>query len=457
MPNLYITNSTTTTTVGLTTERKTTPSLVATCGNTTYYGGLTTCAAWATSPNKIVVTSGSTTYYTMAPAKGTKFVNFVVPTQCSQVAGTILTKCCAGYLANYDKAAETITPVDQDGHSYYGCNKTTPPTGNCFKLLSYVTSDTTKNCYDFVYPTLDHTHDTSIVFDDNTGICNVRFCSRHKGVKIYCNYNTAPDYIYAFYNCTTGIANSGWDYLYVNGSDQCQSTTHICATFYKTTTANGTWNTSGVTNGNGGSGTTSYTRFSSFAVGPCNAALLRIQGNSGAYMTHYQYIGENTLSAVAKGCDIGFGLPIFEVNMACYDHDIDKLPTGTILMTNCPVSCFDTNCWETASYLSNRCCLNVFTNRARCREFVAPIYRFCVSSPIYTGGYVSYSSFGTFANYGMWPWSCSGSVGNCSYTPIISTWHPQYSHNNSGVSRNYYIRSICLPMVKGGSCYIVHK
>lgn len=455
MPNLYITNSTTTTTVGLTNERKTTPSLVVTCGNTTYYGGLTSCAAWATSPNKIVVTSGSTTYYTMAPAKGTKFVNFVVPTQCSQVAGTILTKCCAGYLGTYDKAAETISFSAAGGYSYYGCGNTTPSSGNCFKLLSYNSPDTTISHHDFIYPPLSHTHGTSIVFDDNTGICNAKFCSRHKGVKIYCNYNTAPDYIYAFYNCTTGIANSGWDYLYVNGTDQCQSTTHICATLYKTTTANGAWNTSGVESSN--SDTATYTTFSSYASGPHNAALLCTEDGTGTTMTHNQYINSSTLSAVAKGCDAGFGLPIFEVNMACYDHDIDKLPTGTILMTNCPISCFDTNCWETPSYLSNLCCPNIFVNRSRCLIQPSPYMKFCVASPSYEGAYVSYSSWGTFANYGMWPWACSGSVGNCTYKPIMSTWHPHYSYGNSGVSISYNVRSMCLPMVKGGSCYIVHK
>jgi len=457
MPNLYITNSSTTTTVGLTCCRKTTPSLVVTCGSTTYYGGLTTCAAWATSPNKIVVTSGSTTYYTMAPAKGTKFVNFVVPTQCSQVSGTILTKCCAGYLANCDKAAGTLTLGARGTYSSYGCSVTTPSSTNCYKLLSYVTSDTTVSCSDFIFPSLGHTHSTSIVFDDNTCICNVRFCSRHKGVKIYCNYNTAPDYIYAFCNNTTGIANSGWDYLYVNGSDQCQSTTHVCATFYKASSGTGVWNTSSVTSSNGSSGEASYTTFSSFAVGPCNAALFCIRETYGGTNTHWQYISNSTLSAVAKGCSVGFGLPILEINMACYDHDIDKLPAGTILMTNCPLACFDTDCWETPSYLSNLCCTNIFTNRSRCITQTSPYMNFCVAAPNYYSAYNSYTSSGTFANYGMWPYSCSGSVGNCSYTPIMSTWHYHSSYSGSGVYASYVVPSMCLPMVKGGSCYIVHK
>lgn len=457
MPNLYITNSTTTTTVGLTNQRKTTPSLVVTCGNTTYYGGLTTCAAWATSPNKMVVTSGSTTYYTMAPAKGTKFVNFVVPTQCSQVSGTILTKCCAGYLGTCDKAASNIVMCYCGSSASYGYGNTTTSLNNCYKLLSYVTSDTTQNCYDFVYPALNHTHSTSIVFDDNTWICDVKFCSRHKGVKIYCNYNTAPNYIYAFCNSTTGIANSGWDYLYVNGTDQCQSTTHICAYLYKTSSAStGVWNTSGVTSTSANNNT--HITYSHYASGPNSAALYRTPNSTYGTlsMTHTQYITEDRLVVVYKGCEPGFALPIFEVNMACYDHDIDKLPAGTILMTNCPLSCFDTNCWETPSYLSNLCCPNIFTNKKRGTIKPIPYVDFCVS-PSYTGAYNSYDSAGTFSNFGMWPWSCSGSVGNCTYKPIMSTWHNHSSCSNSGVMLSFAFPSGCLPMVKGGSCYIVHK
>ena len=455
MPNLYITNNSTSTTVGLTASRKTTPSLVVTCGNTTYYGGLTTCADWATSPNKIVVTSGSTTYYTMAPAKGTKFVNFVVPTQCSQVSGTILTKCCSGYLGRKDRAAGTLTACCKVGYGSYGNNNTSASTSNCYKILSYDSPDTTISHQSFVYPSLGHTHTTGLVFDDNTCLYSIRFCSRHKGVKIYCNYNTAPDYIYAFYNCTTGIANSGWEYLYVNGSDQCQTTTHICAIACRTAEGkNGGWNTNGVTSSNYGYGEISCVHFSSYATGPNLAALLNSSGVVNPYITHYQFINASTATVVAKDCCIGDALPIFEINMACYDHDIDKLPTCTILLTNCPLSCFNTDCWATPTYMGQATDVP-YVNRKRTNIIEKSRSVFCLASPVYYGANANYN--GTFSNYGMWPWTCSGSVGNCTYKPIMSVWHNHTSNSNSGVYGCFEFLGTCLPLVNGGSCFIVHR
>ena len=175
MPNLYITNNNTKTTVGLTPEKKTTPSLVATCGNTTYYGSLTTCADWATKPNKIVVTSGSTTYYTTGPSRGIQYVNFLVPYECPTVEGTVMAQCCKGYMgyATQNDAAtkyccEKI--ANRGTYDYGSTGAVSPKWGNenvCGKALLYTTNDTTVSCKYIQGPSFGHTHDIGVIFDDN--------------------------------------------------------------------------------------------------------------------------------------------------------------------------------------------------------------------------------------------------------------------------------------------------
>ena len=144
MPNLYITKNNTKTVMGLTPERKTTPSLVVTCGTTTYYGSLTTDIKQATEPNKLVVTSGSTTYYTMAPAIGTKDVNFITPRECSAIEGTVMAKCCAGIAGYKDRLRSTIEGVTRTSYGSIGQCCLGNVTASCKKsLLMYNSPDTT--------------------------------------------------------------------------------------------------------------------------------------------------------------------------------------------------------------------------------------------------------------------------------------------------------------------------
>lgn len=48
---------------------------------------------------------------------------------------------------------------------------------------------------------------------------------------------------------------------------------------------------------------------------------------------------------------------------------------------------------------------------------------FCYSPQSYNGDYARYDNDIEFKAMGMFPSTCSGSVGNCTYYPILTTWH----------------------------------
>lgn len=428
MPNLYITNSTTTTTVGLTNERKTTPSLVVTCGNTTYYGGLTTCADWATSPNKIVVTSGATTYYTMAPAKGTKFVNFITPRECPITEGATLAVCCEGHIGTQDTRRVGWDEFNKTAHGAIGNSTLTAATAGLVTALLENKDDTTitKTC--LWAPSRSHTHDTSIVFDDYFTYNSVGCCAipktNHKGVCVYNNYQTAPDCIYVGCMCSSTKGNVPYEYLYANGTNDNRSRSVVC--MIACCTSGGTWPAGNV------SINSLYEYdgypFNAIANGPIISAVgcghMKIWSADDPALEHSHYIIPETNLTLEACYDYGIGMPWFSINMKCYDNDIDKLPRGTILFTNCPASCFDSRCW----HVDGQSYFYPYRNSGwRCDKFLGQCNAmFCYTPVSYVGAYAKYNNDIEFKNMGMFPATCSGSVGNCTYYPILTTWH---THN----------------------------
>lgn len=438
MPNLYITNNNTKTVMGLTPEKKTTPSLVVTCGTTTYYGSLTTDIKQATEPNKIVVTSGSTTYYTMAPAVGTKYVNFITPTECKAIEGTVMAKCCSG-IAGYK---------DCPGREYYN-NVTKFSNGSigpstlqnvrsvdCVKALMYNSPDTTiSHCY-LYYPPINHTHNTSIVFDDGIEYGCLSVNTRHKGVCVRKNYQSAPDFIYV--GCGSSSVTRGnlnYDFLYINGRDNNIPRSMICMPF-TCYNAGGTWYSGNVSE----AGSTSL-EFSDIATGPINTAVGLDWSNSFSVThTHFADIPFNSSNwDYLVGCYCaGWGMPWFGVNMKCYDNDIDKLPQGSILFTDCDISCFDSRCWEKINLDKSRIFTDPWTNKLIYENYPYVngtfdksyncYYMLCWKPQDYNRVMARYS-VDNFVSVGMWPNTCTGSVGSCTYVPILDTWH---THNNPG-------------------------
>jgi len=424
MPNLYITNNTTTTTVGLLNSRKTTPSLVVTCGNTTYYGSLTTCAAWATSPNKIVVTSGATTYYTMAPAKGTKFVNFITPRECPITEGAIRAVCCEGHIGTQDSKKEGLATFNKKAHGAIGTTTLATANEGLVTALLENKDDTTitKTC--LWAPSRGHTHDTSIVFDDYFTYC-FGCCSipktNHKGVCVYCNYQSAPDCIYVGCMCSSTKGNVPYEYLYANGTNDNRSRSVF--RMIACCTSGGTWPAGNVSindlyeyNG--------YP-FNAIANGPISSAVgcghMEIWSAGEPALQHSHYIIPETNLMLEACYDYGIGMPWFSINMKCYDNDIDKLPRGTILFTNCPAACFDSRCW----YIDGQSYFYPYRNMGwGCNRFLGDDRAmFCYTPVSYNGDYARYDNDIEFKSMGMFPATCTGSVGNCVYCPILTTWH----------------------------------
>lgn len=464
MPNLYITNNNTKTTVGLTPEKKTTPSLVVTCGTTTYYGSLTTDIKQATEPNKLVVTSGSTTYYTMAPALGTKYVNFITPVECSAIDGTVMAKCCAGIAGYADHVSKKCaTPYFIDGgygsigQCYLG------NIGSCYKksLLMYNSPDTTiGHCYVYYQP-LDHTHDTSIVFDDYTKYGCMSVDTRHKGVRVCKNYNSSPDFIYV----SCGISsvtrgNLNYDFLCINGLNNAIGRSSIRMPF--TCVSGGDW-----PSGNTTLVESVRCEFSSIAAGPKTATVGL--GDYLGYVRHVHVPNTPTSSSVydyLTGCYCaGWGMPWFGVNMKCYNNDIDKLPKGSILFTDCDISCFNSKCWEKIDlkrYYSAASVEIPYTTYPYVNGTFNKNYTYatklCWKPDNYYRYYIRYKA-SYFGEVPAWPFR-TGSVGNCTYVPIVDARHDHAMPNGElyvcAMPLCYWNWDL-LDIASPGMCAIMHK
>ena len=457
MPNLYITNNNTKTTVGLSNERKTTPSLVVTCGNTTYYGSLTTCAAWATTPNKIVVTSGSTTYYTMSPAKGNKFVNFIIPRECPAIDGAVMAKCCVGIAGSSDYNKNSVR-IERLTNQYGALDRATlqAPNSGLVKALLYDSPDTTISHYDLITPSRSHTHDTSIVFDDNfTYSSQLIINTKHKGVRVCNNYQTAPNFIYV--GCrNNSMGNLKYDYLCINGANDKRSRSIAYTTFsFNRTTDSG--NTSVDRKDD------TYITYTSMANGPiqtrvgCGDDYYIAPGH---YVNHSHHPNPYSGSHMAISCyNEGYTIPWFGVNMMCYDNDIDKLPSNTLLFTDYPIECFDQRYWELENAMSS---LGVypFTNGNIYGNIHADeVKMFCWSPSNYDSTFITYSSVIDIASLGMWPDSCNGSVGNCTYIPILGLEHTHPNPNNTlyFCAKTYAEPGLGVNLVSPGKYIIRHK
>lgn len=516
MPNLYITNNNTKTTVGLTQDRKTTPSLVATCGNTTYYGSLTTCADWATKPNKIVVTSGSTTYYTTGPSRGIQYVNFLVPYECPTVEGTVMAQCCKGYMgyATQNDAATKYCcdKITRNGTVDYGSTgSVNPKWGNenvCGKALLYTTNDTTISCKFMQGPSFGHTHDIGAIFDDNVCFYSPDIYTRHKGIRVCCNYFSAPKYIYGLmmptcyredYNvgydglkltlCSPIETNVPYDYLLVNGADDNRAHSVICMNYKACgSSCESTLNTGWETNYN-------FEAFSSFTSACCSGcsrvAVVCGKYDSSPNVGHVHYLDPKEGKVVACMCK---GLPGYVVgfDMSEYNYDIDLLPQCTMLWTNCPIDCFNQDCWGYMIGPTYFCCkdqLNFLfpdnveepimqANRRRAyanvcswvydRPYVSYDYSgwcnpsaspsvYCASTVYdYPATRMSYSG-GSFLYLNLHPFSCTTAPANWRYSPFMSVWHTHDASSACPAVSLSFGRSNMMPTVRPGKYLIMHK
>ena len=456
MPNLYITNNNTKTTVGLSNERKTVPSLVVTCGNTTYYGSLTTCAAWATTPNKIVVTSGSTTYYTMSPAKGNKFVNFIIPRECPAIDGAVMAKCCVGIAGSSDYNKNSVR-IESLTNQYGALGQATlqAPDSGLVKALLYDSPDTTISHYDLITPPRIHTHDTSIVFDDNfTYSSQLTINTKHKGVRVCNNYQTAPNFIYV--GCrNNSMGNLGYDYLCINGTNNNSSRSTAYTTFsFNRTTDSG--NTSVNVKDS------DYITYTSMANGPIQTRVGCGDDyyiSPGHYVSHSHHPNPYSGSHIAMSCyNEGYTIPWFGVNMMCYDNDIDKLPSNTLLFTDYPIECFDQRCWE-YNQLSAGGDFPFRNDSTYGTIHMDEVKMFCWGPSNYDSIFITHSSFIDIAYLGMWPNSCNGFVGNCSYIPILDLEHTHPNPNNTlyFCAKTYAEPGFGVNLVSPGKYIIRHK
>ena len=458
MPNLYITKNNTKTTMGLTLEKKTTPSLVVTCGNTTYYGSLTTCAAWATTPNKIVVTSGATTYYTMSPSKGNKFVNFIIPRECPSVEGTHMAKCCVGIAGSYDYPKNTVRIGSLTGHGVLGGNLLNPPNDGFRKALLYDSPDTALTTYYIFAPTGDHVHDTSIVFDDHfTYDSQLTINTKHKGVRVCNNYQTAPNFIYVGCKNSGGrLGNLGYDYLCINGTDNNVSRSTMSTTFYFDGTTN-SGNTSVYTVDYNGS--ISYT---SMANGPIQTRVgFEIGLPLKNYVKHTHHPNPYSGSHITTACyHAGYIIPWFGVNMMCYENDIDKLPEDTLLFTDSPIECFDQRCWEKDPLINNFSSVAPFVNgNGFGATFLDTTNMFCWTPTDYDGLFITHRGNLSVTCLGMWPQICEGSVGNCTYRPVLDLEHTHPNPNNTlyFCAKTYADKGFGVTLASPGRYVIRHK
>ena len=458
MPNLYITNNNIKTTVGLSNERKTTPSLVVTGGNTTYYGSLTTCAAWATTPNKIVVTSGSTTYYTMSPAKGNKFVNFIIPRECPSVEGAVMAKCCVGIAGSHDYNKNSVR-IERLTNQYGALGQAIlqQPNSGFVKALVYDSPDTTISHYNLITPERNHTHDTSIVFDDNfTYSSQLTITTRHKGVRVCNNYQTAPNFIYV--GCrNNSMGNLGYDYLCINGTNNNSSR----STAYTTFSFNGTAD-SGNTSVNTIDARYGIT-YTDMASGPIRIRVGCGYDSSiypGDYVKHSHHPNPYSGSHIAMSCyNEGYTIPWFGVNMMCYDNDIDKLPSNTLLFTDYPIECFDQRYWELENAMSNLGAFPFANGNTYGNLHENEVKMFCWKPTDYNCIFFRYKSSIDITYLGMWPESCNGSVGNCTYRPILDLEH---AHPNPGntlyfCAKTYSDKGLGVALVSPGKYIIRHK
>lgn len=468
MPNLYITNNNTKTVMGLTPEKKTTPSLVVTCGTTTYYGSLTTCADWATEPNKIVVTSGSTTYYTMAPAKGTKYVNFITPTECKAIEGTVMAACCSGIAGYRDRISSNFEGVTKFDYGSLGPSTLQNIYSGCVKALVYNSPDTTISHCNLYYPPLGHTHNTSQVFDDDIYYGCMDVETRHKGVRVCKNYSSSPDFIYVgcgLPSVTRG--NLNYDFLYINRGDNNIPRSIVCMPFTCNNTG-GYWSS-----GNVSGVDSTFLEFSELATGPISTAVGLDPSYSVSHVTHTHFadIPYNNTYDYLIGCYCaGWGLPWFGVNMKCYDNDIDKLPKGSILFTECSIACFDIRCWQKIN-LGKYCSIDIDGTVQKVYYETYPYvngtfgnnynisYQLCWKPSSYDRAMSRYT-VENFVGVGMWPNTCTGSVGSCTYVPILNTWHYHDTPNgelyicvNSSSPNNFsYERYMCICEVYENIC-----
>ena len=357
MANLCITkNGINPTIVGLSTARLTTPSLVVTHGSTTCYGALTTDANQATAPNKITVTYSGTTYYTRAPSKGMKFVDFITPYTDAVVTGTTNVACCGGsFLSGSNPEVGSGAAFKKIGYGAYA------PSGCCiseYQKNMYALLQTEKYDDDTDdYPIIDeiavftdqpHTHDQSLLFDDRYTFTNQTLCPSYYGVKVYCNYQAMPNRFWVGCICSNGKTTS--NFFRIGLLNQLDRPTYVAGAGYGC-------NTGDIYAGNTGECWSNRCIINNYYgnIGPAetNGAITFWKTfGVGSHTTHFHstFGGDIDLSSTpAYRCFSRLNMQLW----CCPIPSIDNLPKGTILFTSSPKECFDTTKWKHYKFRSS--------------------------------------------------------------------------------------------------------
>lgn len=439
---------------------KTTPSIKV--SGTTYYGSLTTCVSCASKPDCGMVTFNNTTYYTTAPSKGTQFINWVTPAGVSIPSNTIKAVCCTGFAGDRDYI--------YDGKICSTCtcayvNRKFLSTGyvkdaGCGTVL--VKNEAGATCY-LSSAGWNHTHEVVCMYYEEVPHCCNYVNLNYQGVYAYCNYWKVPDCAITF-SCKKGSVP--YEYLMVNCDNNNCCPSAVCSYQIRPSYLIG-WMTCFTEN--------YYTiPYCSMCGGGASITLycscIYNPGFPQIWHRHASLcLGDNARNCYCSGCGLGMNY----ILGACYNNDLDALDSGTILFTNCPIDCFNTDCWCLYRYMppsltgSSAPWRNCDVSYFACSNCYALCI--CCSTNNFGGGIDCPNNQGRTIPASMYPSSCLGKAttdGYC-FCPIVSKSHTHDGHNPFGYCQ-YGI--FCMDMARGpestcslvdtvslGVCAIIHK
>src|SRR5574344_1442243 len=357
--DLTLTNGSNTTVIGATTTRKTTPSLVLTCGATTGYISLTTDSTKATTPNCIIATKSGTTYYSQAPDANLKTIAFITPYECGWSWGT--THLCTGE-ARILGAKDTSTDFCCNISVAHNIDSSCWAYSNAYDILTYVETDACcpTNIVACVSPGWQHCHGGYLNNAVNT-VSITPIINNFRGIRAQCNFSSLPACFLAGSLTTCYAEDSCKKYKF--NTPSCSGANCLCFCICST----------------GNLATTCYTAPDNsctfgYIYYDCCTSIYK------AFDTHCHC--NSSVTFCSCGCvesclNSGEELNLHWVDGTQYES-IDCLPTGTVLFTNCsevPSSSwcsYSCACWNAypkdfvggCGFCPNK--YNNFTYRLRC-------------------------------------------------------------------------------------------
>lgn len=315
--DLTLTNGSNTTVIRATTTRKTTPSLVLTCGATTGYISLTTDSSKATVPNCIVATKTGTTYYSQAPDANLKTIAFITPYECGWNCGT--THLCTGearVLGVKDSSSDFCCDINVT-HNITSCKWTY--NDDLYYVCTQIETDTecNDNRITCVTTNCQHNHGGYLNNPVDT-VCITPVIENFRGIRAQCNFSALPACFLAgsITTCYTDDRCRKYKFNTPSNSGTNSLSFHICST--------------------GNLATTCYTEpaiteNTCFNLYSCCTTVYK------SLDTHCHCLPVATFcscGSVERCFNSGESLNLHWVDGSSYES-IDCLPTGTVLFTNC--------------------------------------------------------------------------------------------------------------------------